>query len=96
MTAKENKSSMQTLVDGILQMMDLLDAGEVTEEELRERTGHISGIDVWIDFAVMLHKCPREQDGPAVTVKNPRYRKGTGMRPAAWSGCLWKPAGVRP
>jgi hypothetical protein len=38
-------------------------------------------VDEWIKDAAQ----------PTPSVKNPRYRKGTGRRPVSWSDCLWKP-----
>lgn len=86
---------VEEIKDGVLKMMDLLDSGDVTAEQLRERARELpdaQSLLCWIDFAEMLHECPKKTETPAL-VKNPRFRAGTGMQPAAWADCLWQPSG---
>lgn len=77
----------------VLQLLDLLDAGEVTADELRERARQsplVESLLPWIDLAELLHQAPKQNETP-VPVKNPGFRRGTGMQPTAWADCLWRP-----
>lgn len=95
-----SKDGMQQLLRSIIEIFDRLEQGNATAEELRERTRSLpmdqyQAVMLVIDLAEMLHTCPKESTAAAVTVVNPRYRKGTGRQPAAWSSCLWRPPEAR-
>lgn len=92
-------NTMQAQVDFIVEILGLLDRGEITGAEIRERTQDVPakerlGILALVELAEMLHELPAETE-PSPQVKNPRYRKGTGMRAVSWSDCLWQPKALR-
>lgn len=87
---------LKELIEGALEMVSMLDSGKVTVDELRERALKLpseqgEAVMAWIDLAIMLHQDRRDETSPPAKVVNPRYRKGTAMKPVAWSHCLWKP-----
>ncbi|MGJ4804436.1 hypothetical protein [Luteimonas sp. SDU82] len=88
-------SDSREILTAVLEMMHLLDDGEIGESELRKRLQDTPGAQVWVDLAVALHECPKDAAPTMEIVKNPRFRKGTGRQPISWSNCLWQPQGVR-
>lgn len=72
-------------------MIDALEAG-MTPEWLRRKASEngipSSSAEAWVELATICHE--RMQDEP-MAVTNPRFRKGTAMKPVAWSDCLWQP-----
>lgn len=91
---------MQARVDVVVKILDLLQSGQATCEELRARVqelpeGQRAGPLALIELAEMVHQGPNVDDEkPLPTVKNPRYRKATGMRAVRWADCLWQPGGL--
>lgn len=89
------------LASAIFEVFKVLESGAATADDLRQAAAEASlskqelqAALVWIDVAATLHSCPdEERPRPAITVANPRYRKGTSMKPSSWENCLWKPMG---
>lgn len=86
---------LKELAQGIAGMMDLLDSG-VSANELRQRAAGIpegerrTALNL-LNAAEAFRRRSAELDAAARPVANPRYRKGTAMKPAKWDDCLWKP-----
>lgn len=90
-----SQEQMKNTVDGILKMLDLLDSGKATAGELRSRAyglpnGEGDGLLAWIDLAESIH-LERGANVESPKATNPHFRKGTAMKPVAWSDCLWQP-----
>jgi hypothetical protein len=85
-----SREEMKEISRDISKIIDLLDNGTTTADELLDRAAQLPphqarACQLWIKFAVAIRKAP------PMKVKEPRYRKGTGRRPAAWSDCHWQP-----
>ena len=87
-----SQDQLEELAKTLTMLMDACDRG-MTPNAIREclLDGGISPdtAETWVECARALHELPPVEERPAVI--NPRYRKGTGRRPVAWSDCLWKP-----
>ena len=92
------QAELKAIADRVIAMVEMMDRGEVTAAQLRDRayatpSGRLPSTLAWIDLAEIVHKSPQNIPKEAATLaKNPRYREGTGMKPAKWSNCLWKPS----
>lgn len=84
-------AQLRALAVKISAMIDALEAG-MTPEWLRRKAKEdgapSSSAEAWVELATICHE--RMQDEP-MAVTNPRFRKGTAMKPVAWSDCLWQP-----
>ena len=80
---------LKCLANQLCKVIDLLEAREVSESELRNRVADLppteaQACNAWIDLVVAIQEASR-------LVEEPDYRKGTGMKRVAWSDCLWQP-----
>lgn len=87
-----SNSELRALAVNISAMIDALEAG-MTPEWLRRRAREDgispSSAEAWVKLATIAHEGMREAP---LAVTNPRFRKGTAMKPVAWADCLWRPA----
>jgi hypothetical protein len=87
--APMSHEDLKCLANQLCKVIDLLEAREVSEKELRNRVADLPpnealACNAWIDLVVALDEASRR-------VEEPAYRKGTGMKRVAWSDCLWRP-----
>jgi hypothetical protein len=78
---------LDNMAGAVLAILDVLDKGQATAQQLRERARDFPGglnMLPWIDLAEALHQVPP----PAA---DPTFKAGTGMQPVAWEDCLWRP-----
>ena len=88
-----SKPELEQLAQSLSMMIDAIEQG-VTPEQVRARFA-AAGIsaqqtNTWVEIATELHDAANAGVGPPMAT-NPRYRKGTAMKPVAWSDCLWQP-----
>lgn len=94
-----NTKTSQILVATTIEFMHLLDSGEASPAELRERAADLPAgargtALALVDLAELLHQC-KPATKPLPVTSNPRFRRGTAMKPVAWRDCLWQPQGVQ-
>lgn len=88
-----SKPELQNLANTLSGFIAAIERGLTPDElraEMQERGIPQASIDRWIECATSMHSAlqPRIK---AREIRNPRYRKGTAMKPVAWADCLWRP-----
>lgn len=95
MTMALTKPALTDLAQTLSMMIDAVERG-ITPERLRKEFAaagiHAKEADPWVELATELHEAiQRAPKQPPDAVRNPRFRKGTAMKPVAWEDCLWRP-----
>ncbi|WP_129136384.1 hypothetical protein [Luteimonas sp. YGD11-2] len=94
-SGQDMDSAPRETVGAFLQILEALDSGKATADQLRRRAMNLPGGGglcalPWIDLADDIHRSASPVGESRM--EEPVFRRGTGMAPVAWADCLWQPA----